>query len=100
MAWHVRCAQVTAYQVIQSAGTTGHLPTTVQFNIANPSDQAVRRPWPYDLDPGLPNTPSALLSFARFLSSLVPSCWCLPCQQACMQMSSAALVLLGRDGIP
>ncbi len=40
---HVGGVQVTAYQVIQSS-TTGHLPTTVQFNIANPSDRAVRCP--------------------------------------------------------
>ena len=35
------CMQVTAYQVIQSSGSTGKMPTQVQFKIANPSDQSV-----------------------------------------------------------
>ena len=33
--------QVTAYQVIQSSGATGKMPTQVQFKLSNPSDQAV-----------------------------------------------------------
>lgn len=35
------CMQVTAYQVIQSSGATGKMPTQVQFKIADPSDQSV-----------------------------------------------------------
>lgn len=36
--------QVTAYQVIQASGSTGKMPTQVQFKISNPADQAVSPP--------------------------------------------------------
>lgn len=40
--WHVARAQVTAYQVIQNAGATGKMPTSVQFKITDSGgDQSV-----------------------------------------------------------
>lgn len=37
--------KVTAYQVITNAGATGKMPTSVQFKISNPGDQAVSVPY-------------------------------------------------------